>query len=107
MYNIICHFFSPLVPLPPEGAEITKRTESSITLKWKRPKNSEAFSYLVQMHSPFWGHTRSIQVNQTTCTFDGLNSGTRYEFEVRTVAGTRESTAHPITQCTGDAVSLL
>ncbi|XP_076015767.1 tenascin-R [Genypterus blacodes] len=78
------------LPQRPHGAKFTKITESSITLQWNPPKNS-AVMYSVQMHSPFWGHTRSIKIGQPACTFDDLNSGTRYEFEVRTVAGMWES----------------
>lgn len=47
--------------------------------------------YKVDYHAPFWNDSKEANTNKTNYTFPSLKSGTRYNFNVRVVAGDNES----------------
>lgn len=80
-------------PLPPTKVEVLETKKNQITFGWKAPDNAETVTYDVKINSSFWGHSWSERlVNKTSHTFGGLKSGTRYDFEVKTVADEECST---------------
>ncbi|XP_026154229.1 receptor-type tyrosine-protein phosphatase eta [Mastacembelus armatus] len=79
-------------PSPPTDPRVSVFNESHIEFRWSAPVNTITVVYSVRVNSSFWGQTWSATVNNTTsCTFGNLKSGTKYQFEVRTVAGQEES----------------
>ncbi|KAL6118577.1 uncharacterized protein ACO6RY_03356 [Pungitius sinensis] len=81
--------FTSLVP--PTNARLTSSGEDTLTFEWSAPENIAKVNYSVRLHSAFWGHDFSDVVNATSHTFSGLNSGTKYDFEVRIVANNQRS----------------
>nr|XP_046235969.1 fibronectin [Scatophagus argus] len=81
-------------PLPPTDLSIPFFDKQQITLQWKAPANTAAVTYSVKISSSFWGHSWSLTVNdKTNHTFSDLKSGTKYDFEIQTVAGGNSSIA--------------
>ncbi|KAF1380613.1 hypothetical protein PFLUV_G00165710 [Perca fluviatilis] len=79
-------------PLPPTNARAIDCNKKQITIQWDAPENvSTTAMYSVTINSSFWDISWSNTTNYTRYTFVGLKSGTRYDFEVRTVAGTEYS----------------
>lgn len=63
--------------------------------------------YLVNASSSFWGHNSSYYVkDETSYTFSGLKSGTKYLFEVQTVAGPILSEPIERTYITGEVLTV-
>ncbi|KAG7243407.1 hypothetical protein INR49_011864 [Caranx melampygus] len=77
-------------PEPPIDARIiTEETNKThITFGWTPPKNIENATYQVSISSTFWRHHWSYRVeDKTSFIFNESKSGTKYLFEVQTVAG--------------------
>nr|XP_020441557.1 receptor-type tyrosine-protein phosphatase eta-like [Monopterus albus] len=89
------------LPTPPSNAVANSSNKNSIVFNWKAPANIATAKYNVTLSSTFWGQRWSdTVVNQLSYTFDGLTSGTKYYFEVRTVAGQQESDPATVTHYT-------
>ncbi|XP_034757264.1 receptor-type tyrosine-protein phosphatase eta [Etheostoma cragini] len=74
-------------PMPPTNATALSSNKNQITFQWKPPENiTTRANYSLRISSHFWGVNRSETTNNTSYTFGDLKSGTRYDFEVRTVA---------------------
>ncbi|XP_074480708.1 receptor-type tyrosine-protein phosphatase H [Sebastes fasciatus] len=79
--------------VPPTNAAVISSNKKNITFQWKAPDNIVTARYSVRINSSFWDHNQSDTVeDKTTYTFVGLESGTRYDFEVRLVADGKSST---------------
>nr|XP_020484803.1 receptor-type tyrosine-protein phosphatase eta-like [Labrus bergylta] len=79
-------------PARPQNLTVTKSYKNKITFQWKAPDNTASVKYIVKISSSFWKHSFSnMTQDQTSYTFDGLKSGTRYKIEVQTVAGQKSS----------------
>ncbi|XP_034532726.1 fibronectin [Notolabrus celidotus] len=83
--------FESTNPLPPTNLTVTHADKTKITFQWKAPVNTSSVLYSVKISSSFWGHSFNKTINQTNYTFEGLKSGTKYQFEVQTVAGRKSS----------------
>ncbi|XP_023207016.1 receptor-type tyrosine-protein phosphatase beta isoform X4 [Xiphophorus maculatus] len=66
------------------GLTKTKITPSSVTLKWNQANSKPPYIYEVQLTSVLNVSQWKV-VNYTTITFDGLKSGSKYNFTVTTV----------------------
>ncbi|KAI4808136.1 hypothetical protein KUCAC02_000204 [Chaenocephalus aceratus] len=89
------------MPSPPTNAKSTYQDKSSITFEWDPPAKVGRVTYAVGIISSFWGHAVSERIeNKTTHTFTGLKSGTKYDFQVQTVADKELSTAATVSHCT-------
>ncbi|XP_044039675.1 receptor-type tyrosine-protein phosphatase eta-like isoform X3 [Siniperca chuatsi] len=109
VYKVSGHLKGPPVessnftlPLPPTLGKVTS-SGNQIMIEWNPPVNTSTVNYSVKISSSFWGHNLSDTVNNTNHTFSGLKSGTKYYYEVRTLAGVWSSTPLAGNQCT-DAV---
>uniref|UniRef100_UPI0037E74A51 serine-rich adhesin for platelets n=1 Tax=Semicossyphus pulcher TaxID=241346 RepID=UPI0037E74A51 len=98
VYAVSGHLKSPPVkgifftlPSPPSHPTVINSGKHNMSFQWNAPVNTASVTYLAKISSSFWGHSFSANVTQTNHTFKGLNSGTRYKFEVRTVAGEKSS----------------
>ncbi|XP_034413702.1 receptor-type tyrosine-protein phosphatase eta-like [Cyclopterus lumpus] len=100
---ILCAFSGPLKGpsvrgskftrlLPPTNATVISYDKHQLTFQWSAPDNTAKVKYSVRINSSFWGHTLSDLDEETSHRFDGLISGTRYDFEVRTMADGKLST---------------
>ncbi|XP_054888020.1 receptor-type tyrosine-protein phosphatase eta-like isoform X2 [Poeciliopsis prolifica] len=67
------------------GLTKTKVTTSSVTLEWNEPSSKPPFIYEVQLGSAVSNVSQLKVVNTTTTTFDGLESGSKYNFTVTTI----------------------
>ncbi|XP_027857464.1 receptor-type tyrosine-protein phosphatase eta isoform X7 [Xiphophorus couchianus] len=67
------------------GLTKTKITPSSVTLKWNQANSKPPYIYEVQLTSVVLNVSQWKVVNYTTITFDGLKSGSKYNFTVTTV----------------------
>lgn len=91
------------VPLPPTDVTVSSFGKDHITFTWRPPLNAAPLTYSLKISSDFWGYCHSEMVQkQTSHTLSGLKSGTRYRFEVRTVAGEKLSTPANIFHSTGE-----
>ncbi|XP_029932406.1 receptor-type tyrosine-protein phosphatase eta [Myripristis murdjan] len=79
------------LPVKPGEPSIRSWNASRISLEWPASENTEAARYLVSVRASFWGDHWDETVNKTSITFDNLRSGTKYDFEVRTLAGDLKS----------------
>lgn len=93
------------VPLPPTNARVASSTKTQLTFKWTAPENIQTAKYSVKLESKFWKHNLSFEVdNVTNYTFRNLTSGTKYNFEVKTVTDDQTSEA-AMTSCnTGEVL---
>ncbi|XP_042367796.1 receptor-type tyrosine-protein phosphatase eta-like isoform X2 [Plectropomus leopardus] len=74
-------------PSPPTNVTVVDIKKNNLTLKWTAPVNTSAATYSVTINSSFWEYSSSYTLdNKTSHTFYGLKSGTKYSFEVKTVA---------------------
>lgn len=110
--SIFFFFFSIFkccsVPLPPTNVTVSSFNKHHITFTWRPPLNAATLTYSLKISSDFWGYSQSEMVqNQNRHTFSGLQSGTRYWFEVRTVAGKNLSTPANIFHSTGETSACL
>ncbi|KAA0723725.1 Cellular tumor antigen p53 [Triplophysa tibetana] len=83
-------------PTPTPWVTAIVLNETSITLTWGVPKESEGASdikYEVTHHSVYWNSSNSTDQDKNL-TFVGLRSGTNYNFSVSVKAGTLKS--HPV-----------
>ncbi|XP_078131795.1 receptor-type tyrosine-protein phosphatase eta isoform X2 [Sander vitreus] len=79
-------------PLQPTNAKIKSCDKNQITIEWDPPKNiAPTAMYFLNINSSFWSYNMSLTTCNTIYKFDGLKSGTRYDFEVRTMAGNEKS----------------
>ncbi|XP_010769395.1 fibronectin-like [Notothenia coriiceps] len=89
------------MPSPPTNAKSTYQDKSSITFEWDPPAKVGRVTYAVGIISSFWGHTVSERIeNKTTHKFTGLKSGTKYDFQVQTVAAEHLSAAATVSKYT-------
>ncbi|XP_073330810.1 receptor-type tyrosine-protein phosphatase eta [Pagrus major] len=88
------------LPGPPTDAKVISTNKTQITFEWVAPINASKVMYAVRLSSSFWSHSFSANVTKTQHTFHGLRSGTRYEFEVRTVVGQLSSSPEKLNHCT-------
>lgn len=80
------------LPSPPTDARATGANQTSVTFEWEPPENIGNAVYSVKLSSGFWGHSWSETViDKTSHTFFNLRSGTKYRFQVQTVAGVLHS----------------
>ncbi|GLD70871.1 receptor-type tyrosine-protein phosphatase eta [Lates japonicus] len=108
VYSVSGHLYGPPVecskftlPLPPTNAKVDSSTKTQLSFKWTAPENIQTAKYSVKLESKFWNHNLSFEVdNITNYTFRNLISGTRYNFEVRTVTEDQISDAENISHCT-------
>lgn len=56
---------------------------------WGAPNASQGatINYTVEYHTPFWNNSVQIYTTDTNANFPGLKPGTRYDINVRVVAG--------------------
>ncbi|XP_029381755.1 fibronectin [Echeneis naucrates] len=79
-------------PTPPTDLTVTNRTENQLFFKWKAPQNTVTIKYLVKLNSSFWNYEQEVTLdNQTSYVFTNLKSGTKYSFQVQTVANEMKS----------------
>ncbi|KAI1898837.1 hypothetical protein AGOR_G00076460 [Albula goreensis] len=92
-------------PEKPENLKVFNTSKTSISLEWEIPpklKDSNA-SFEIKYNSSFWNHTYCTQTKGKSLTLSGLRSGTKYMFELRTLAG--NLTSNPIsTTCSTEPV---
>ncbi|XP_018526952.1 receptor-type tyrosine-protein phosphatase beta isoform X2 [Lates calcarifer] len=106
VYSVSGHLYGPPVesskftlPLPPTNARVASSTKTQLTFKWTAPENIQTAKYSVKLESKFWKHNLSFEVdNVTNYTFRNLTSGTKYNFEVKTVTDDQTSEA-AMTSC--------
>ncbi|RVE60540.1 hypothetical protein OJAV_G00181870 [Oryzias javanicus] len=80
------------LPKRPTNVRAEQKTTNSITLKWDAPDNITKATYRIEVAS-IWNNS-TVEVNDTNCMeFTNLTSGTKYSFEVFTIAGNNESSA--------------
>ncbi|KAL3046393.1 hypothetical protein OYC64_004405 [Pagothenia borchgrevinki] len=88
-------------PSPPTNARVSNQDKSSITFNWDPPANVGTITYAVGISSSFWGHTVSERIeDKISHTFTGLKSGTKYDFQVQTVADKDLSAAATVSHYT-------
>ncbi|KAA8579124.1 hypothetical protein FQN60_007244 [Etheostoma spectabile] len=88
-------------PKPPTNASAISSNKNQITFQWKPPENiTTTANYSLRISSQFWGDNRSATTNNTSYTFGNLKSGTRYHFEVQTVADREPSEPAQVSHCT-------
>ncbi|XP_048030526.1 mucin-3A-like [Megalobrama amblycephala] len=82
-------------PTKPGPAKAITHDKTSITVSWEEPAESTGanISYKVDYHAPFWGDRDNTTIKKRVYTFSNLKSGTRYNFDVRVLAGNDESPA--------------
>ncbi|XP_061089550.1 receptor-type tyrosine-protein phosphatase eta-like [Conger conger] len=85
------------LPLAPERIYVTSYNMTSISLKWDVPKELQdsMVNYEVKFTADFWKHTERMNVTERNVTFNALKPGTKYTFEVKTLAGVLESESIP------------
>lgn len=94
IHTVNGHLFSTVVvdscftkPVKPGPIQFQDSNRSHIALEWEPPRDTGATRYLVKYHAAFWGHRGNLEVNDTGVTVGGLHAGTKYVFEVQTLAG--------------------
>ncbi|XP_070786324.1 fibronectin [Enoplosus armatus] len=93
VYSVSGHIRGPPVggskftlPMPPTDVTVFSH-DKKVTIKWNAPVSTVTVGYSVKISSSFWGHSWiDILDDITNHTYNGLNSGTKYDFEVRTLA---------------------
>ncbi|XP_031154302.1 receptor-type tyrosine-protein phosphatase eta-like [Sander lucioperca] len=88
-------------PLPPTNARTQIYDKHQITIQWNPPDNiAPRAMYSLKISSGFWGYSMSYTTTTTSYQFGDLKSGTKYNFEVQTMAGNETSGAVVVSQCT-------
>ncbi len=66
-------------------------------VKWDAPTESTGalITYMVQYHTKFWNLSMQSNTTNTAITYTDLKPGTKYDFDVRVVAG--NLTSDPVT----------
>ncbi|XP_049922853.1 receptor-type tyrosine-protein phosphatase eta-like [Epinephelus moara] len=84
-------------PSPPTDLIVINTSKNQITFQWKAPVNISKATYSVKINSSFWKYSKvETLYNKTSYTSEGLISGTKYDFEVRTIT-TPEESSDPVT----------
>lgn len=83
-------------PKSPENVK-AKVTKTTIEVKWDPPAESmdASITYMVQYHTKFWNLSMQSNTTNTAITYTDLKPGTKYDFDVRVVAG--NLTSDPVT----------
>ena len=85
-------YFQTVLPRSPENFQISKHTNSTLSLTWSSPKESLVDHYIVR-YRPF-GHNNWREVtpiNTTSIEIKDLTAGERYVFRVASVSNKAES----------------
>ncbi|XP_054457075.1 receptor-type tyrosine-protein phosphatase eta-like [Anoplopoma fimbria] len=91
--------FTKLVP--PSNASVISSDKNQISFQWTPPDNTAKVHYRVQLSASFWGYNQSkVLHDETKHTFVNLKSGTKYDFEVRTLLNEDLSDAAVVSHCT-------
>ncbi|XP_040886707.1 receptor-type tyrosine-protein phosphatase eta [Toxotes jaculatrix] len=100
VYTVSGHLQSPPVekskftlPSPPTDVSVSSSNTTQITFQWKPPEDAGKVTYFVSLNSSFWGYNKSLCVKETSHMFGDLASGTKYSFQVRTMADESRSEA--------------
>ena len=94
------------VPLSSTDVTVVFKGKDRLTFQWTAPDNIGPPVYRVALNSSFWAYNQSLTlVNKTTHTFEGLTSGSMYQFQVQTVTAEAQSPPKTIFSFTGEDLS--
>ncbi|KAJ8254807.1 hypothetical protein GJAV_G00197550 [Gymnothorax javanicus] len=77
------------LPLKPENLLVVDISNNSADLEWDVPElmQNSNVTYRVTFSATFWNHSGVVDTQRQNVKLEGLKSGTKYTFEVQTLAG--------------------